>query len=87
MDELENEKKPVTDEVRPVKKKKKRRRKKRHMRVGKMILLDLLAIGVGLLVFALFHHALDYWDIHLGKQAPTPVVVATLPPCKSSARR
>ncbi|MBR2582661.1 MAG: phosphodiester glycosidase family protein [Oscillospiraceae bacterium] len=79
MDELENEKKPVTDEVRPVKKKKKRRRKKKHMRVGKMVALDILAIIIGLNVFALFHHVLDYWDIHLGKQAPAPVVVATLP--------
>lgn len=50
------------------------------MSVGKMVVLDLLAIIVGLNVFALFHHVLDYWDIHLGTAAPTPVVVATLPP-------
>ena len=42
-------------------------RKKKHMRVGKMVALDVLAIIVGLNVFALFHHVLDYWDIHLGK--------------------
>lgn len=62
------------------KKKKKRRRRKKRMSVGKMVVLDLLAIIVGLNVFALFHHVLDYWDIHLGTAAPTPVVVATLPP-------
>ena len=45
-----------------------------------MVVLDLLAIAVGLNVFALFHHVLDYWDIHLGKEAPAPVVLATLPP-------
>lgn len=54
-------------------------RKKKHMRVGKMVALDVLAIIVGLNVFALFHHVLDYWDIHLGKKAAEPVVVATLP--------
>ena len=55
-------------------------RKKKHMRVGKMVALDVLAIIVGLNVFALFHHVLDYWDIHLGKKAIEPVVLATLPP-------
>ena len=62
------------------KKSKSRRRKKKKMPVGKMVVLDLLAIAVGLVVFALFHHVLDYWDIHLGKQATAPVVLATLPP-------
>ena len=71
MDEMEKEE--------TIKKKKKRRRRKKQMPVGKMILLDLLAIAVGLNVFALFHHALDYWGIHLGQKAMEPVVVATLP--------
>ena len=83
MDELEREAgtaevkeaKPVKE----VKKKKKRRRRRKRMSVGKMIVLDLLAIGVGLIAFALFHHVLDYWDIHLGEET-APVVLATLPP-------
>ena len=58
----------------------KRKHRKKRMSVGKMVVLDLLAIIVGLNVFALFHHVLDYWDIHLGTTAPVPVVLATLPP-------
>ena len=80
MDELEKEYGPESEAYRPVKKKKKKKRRKKHMRVGKMVALDILAIIIGLNVFALFHHVLEYWDIHLGKQAPAPVVVATLPP-------
>jgi len=57
-----------------------RRKKKKKMPVGRMILLDLLAIALGLVVFALFHHVLDYWDIHLGKETAEPVVIATLQP-------
>lgn len=67
------------DQVTPVRRKK-RRKRKRRMSVAKMVLLDLLAIAVGLNVFALFHHVLDYYGIHPGGANETPVVLATLPP-------
>ena len=82
MDEWEKEvqERPEVRAVKTVKKKKKHRRRKKRMSVGKMVVLDLLAIIVGLLVFAMFHHVLAYWDIRLGGEAPAPVVLATLPP-------
>ena len=76
--EYKHVRKPDEPEVR--KKKKKRRRRKKRMSVFKMIVLDLLVIGFGLVVFALFHHVLDYWGIQLGEKAAEPVVIATLPP-------
>lgn len=88
MDELEKETEyredPATTEVRKAKentgKKKKKKRRKKHMRVGKMVALDILAIIIGLNVFALFHHVLDYWGIQIGGKTTEPVVIATLPP-------
>ncbi len=53
--------------------------KKKKMSVGAMISLDLTAIIVGLLVFALFHHVLPYYGI-LGEKSAEPVVLATLAP-------
>jgi len=55
-----------------------RKKKKKKMSVGKMILLDLLAIAIGLVVFALFHHVLHF------EKAPEPVVLATLAPQPSA---
>lgn len=75
----ENEIKEVA-EVKEAKKKKKRRRRKKRMPVGKMVALDLMAIIFGLLVFALFHHVLDFWGIRLGEKTMEPIVVATLAP-------
>lgn len=73
--EIQNEKRSsVPNRTRP-----KRKRKKR-MSVGAMIVLDVLAIGIGLCVFALFHHVLDWYGIRLGEKKIEPVVVATLPP-------
>ena len=77
--ERETEATEATEIKTSVRKKKKHRRRKKHMSVGKMVLLDLLAIIVGLNVFALFHHVLDYWGIHLSRETAQPVVVATLP--------
>ena len=49
------------------------------MPVGRMILLDVLAIAVGLVVFALFHHVLPtYYGLFTEKTEP--VVLMTLPP-------
>ena len=56
-----------------------RRKRKKHMPVGKMIALDLLAIAVGLLVFALFHHVLPHYGL-LGGGKSEPVVLVTLAP-------
>ncbi len=85
MDELEREAEAevrAEAEAKETRKKKKKKRRKKRMPVGRMIVLDLLAICVGLLVFALFHHVLDYWDIHLGEKT-APVVLATLPPASN----
>lgn len=57
-----------------------KRKKKKNMSVGAMIVLDLLAIGVGLCVFALFHHVLDWYGIRLGEKKIEPVVISTLEP-------
>ena len=87
MDELERETEAAVKteaEVKDVRKKKKKKRRKKLMPVGRMIVLDLLAIGFGLIVFALFHHVLDYWDIHLGEKT-APVVIATLPPAPAES--
>ena len=54
-------------------------KKKKHMGVGRMIALDMLAIGVGLLIFALFHHVLPHYGILNGERSE-PVVLATLAP-------
>ena len=80
MDEQQIRQLPQQEEIPSNKKKKRRRRRKKHMPVGKMILLDLMAIILGLLVFALFHHVLEYWGVHLWEKSTGPVVVATLPP-------
>lgn len=45
-----------------------------------MVVLDLLAIAVGLNVFAIFHHVLDYWGVRIGEKTIEPIVLATLPP-------
>ena len=58
----------------------KKKKRKRRMSVGAMIVLDLLAIGVGLLLFALFHHVLDWYGIRLGEKTIEPVVLTTLAP-------
>ena len=55
------------------------RRVKKHMSVGRTIALDLLAIGVGLLLFALFHHVLPHYGI-LRSAESEPVVLTTLAP-------
>ena len=55
------------------------RKKKRRMGVGKMIVLDLLAIAAGLLLFALFHHVLPHYGI-LRVDEGEPVVLTTLAP-------
>ena len=53
--------------------------RKKKMPVGRMILLDVLAIAVGLVVFALFHHVLPtYYGLFTEKTEP--VVLMTLPP-------
>ena len=62
----------------------KKRRKKKQMSVGKMVVLDLIAIIVGLNVFALFHHVLFYYGILPGEDS-TPVVLTTLPPLATPA--
>ncbi len=54
-------------------------KKKKHMSVGKMIVLDLLAIAAGLLIFALFHHVLPHYGI-LRVDEGEPVVLTTLAP-------
>jgi exopolysaccharide biosynthesis protein len=53
--------------------------KKKHMSVAALVALDILAIGVGLIVFALFHHVLFYAGILRGEES-TPVVLTTLAP-------
>ena len=71
MDELEKETEytedPVKTEVRKskenTKKKKKKKRRKKRMPIGWVIVLDLLAIGLGLIIFALFHHVLYAYNI------------------------
>lgn len=55
------------------------------MSVGAMIVLDVLAIGVGLCVFALFHHVLDWYGIRLGEKTIEPVVLMTLAPQPEAA--
>ncbi|MBQ1577156.1 MAG: phosphodiester glycosidase family protein, partial [Oscillospiraceae bacterium] len=49
------------------------------MSVGKMIFLDVLAIGIGLVVFALFHHVLPVYFGWFGENTE-PVVLVTLAP-------
>ena len=53
--------------------------KPKRMSVAAMILLDVLAIGIGLVVFALFHHVLPTY-FGFGVKKSEPVVLATLPP-------
>jgi len=55
-----------------------KKKKKKHMSVGKMVFLDLLAIAVGLNVFALFHHVLPHYGLLVEKSEP--VVLVTLAP-------
>lgn len=54
-------------------------KKKKQMSVGAMIALDILMIGVGLVVFALFHHVLPHYGI-LRAGDNEPVVLVTLAP-------
>ena len=68
-----------------VKAKKKKKKRKKRMPVGKMILLDLLAICAGLIVFALFHHVLFYWGVMRGEDSE-PVVLVTLAPQPTPAQ-
>ena len=57
--------------------------KSKQMPVWKMIVLDLLAIGVGLNVFALFHHVIPY-DENIREQLPAPSAVASSQPTQSA---
>lgn len=58
----------------------KKAKTKKPMSVGAMIALDLLAIAIGLNVFALFHHVLPHYGILRGGDEAAPVVLATLAP-------
>ena len=51
----------------------------KKMSVVEMIVLDILAICVGLVIFALFHHVLPHYGILTGREIE-PVVLATLAP-------
>ena len=64
-----------------------KRKKKKNMSVGAMIVLDLLAIGVGLCVFALFHHVLDWYGIRLGEKKIEPVRAKMIPLEKEASLR
>ncbi|MBQ7474149.1 MAG: phosphodiester glycosidase family protein [Oscillospiraceae bacterium] len=55
-----------------------RPKKKKQMSVGRMIFYDLLAIAVGLNVFALFHHVLPHYGLLVEKSEP--VALVTLAP-------
>lgn len=54
-------------------------KKKKRMSVGATIALDVLAIILGLNVFALFHHVLPHYGILRGEESE-PVVLVTLAP-------
>ncbi len=54
-------------------------KKKKRMSVGATIALDVLAIILGLNIFALFHHVLPHYGILRGEESE-PVVLVTLAP-------